>query len=103
MDCDVRMRKTLYEHFGDFGIGEKDPEKRPLLGTDYLAAGYLLSELMGCGIRYQADNSPQVECLNLDEDTFEDVEVPDLNTSEVWERTQKQIDYLLEKYGHVEP
>ncbi|HIX59266.1 MAG TPA: hypothetical protein IAA45_06065 [Candidatus Blautia gallistercoris] len=103
MDCDVRMRKTLYEHFGDFGIGEKDPEKRPLLGTDYLAAGYLLSELMGCGIRYQADNSPQVECLNLDEDTIEDVEVPDLNTSEVWERTQKQIDYLLEKYGHVEP
>lgn len=26
MDCDVRMRKTLYEHFGEFGIGEKDPK-----------------------------------------------------------------------------
>ncbi|HIX38253.1 MAG TPA: hypothetical protein H9738_10360 [Candidatus Blautia pullistercoris] len=102
MEADVKMRKTLYEHFGDLGIGEKDPQKRPLLGTDLLAAGYLLSELMGCGIRYQADNSPQVECMDLDEDTIDQIQVPDLDTSEVWHRTQKQIDYLLDKYGRVE-
>ena len=102
MDCDVRMRKTLYEHFGEFGIGEKDPKKRPLLGTDLLAAGYLLSELMGCEIIYEPDNSPQVKCMGLDEDSIEDVEVPDLDKSEVWSRTQKQIDYLKETYGHVE-
>lgn len=102
MEADIKMRRTLYEHFGDLGIGEKDPKKRPLLGTDLLAAGYLLSELMGCGIRYQADNSPQVECMDLDEDTIDQVQVPDLDTSEVWQRTQKQIDYLLEKYDHVE-
>ena len=23
MECDRKMRKTLYEHFGEFGIGEK--------------------------------------------------------------------------------
>ena len=102
MEADIKMRRTLYEHFGDLGIGEKDPQKRPLLGTDLLAAGYLLSELMGCGIRYQADNSPQVECMDLDEDSIDQIQVPDLDTSEVWQRTQKQIDYLLEKYGHVE-
>lgn len=102
MEADIKMRRTLYEHFGDLGIGEKDPQKRPLLGTDLLAAGYLLSELMGCGIRYQADNSPQVECMDLDEDSIDKIQVPDLDTSEVWQRTQKQIDYLLEKYGHVE-
>lgn len=102
MECDVKMRKTLYEYFGDYGIGEKEPKKRPLLGTDLLAAGYLHSELMGCAIRYQADNSPQVECRNLDEDSIEDVEVPDLDSSPVWERTRKQIEYLQEKYGHVE-
>lgn len=102
IEADIKMRRTLYEHFGDLGIGEKDPQKRPLLGTDLLAAGYLLSELMGCGIRYQADNSPQVECMDLDEDSIDQIQVPDLDTSEVWQRTQKQIDYLLEKYGHVE-
>lgn len=102
MDCDISMRKALYEHFGGYGVGEKDPKKRPLLGTDLLAAGYLHSEIMGCGIRYQADNSPQVECMNLDEDSIAGVEVPDLDQSEVWARTQKQITYLQEKYGHVE-
>ena len=102
MEADIKMRRTLYEHFGDLGIGEKAPQKRPLLGTDLLAAGYLLSELMGCGIRYQADNSPQVECMDLDEDSIDQIQVPDLDTSEVWQRTQKQIDYLLKKYGHVE-
>ncbi len=102
MECDRKMRKTLYEHFGEFGIGEKDPGKRPLLGTDFLAAGYLHSEIMGCKIRYQADNSPQVECMNLDEDTIGDLALPDLDRSEVWKRTQKQIEYLMENYGHVE-
>lgn len=103
MECDIRMRKTLYEHFGAFGIGEKEPKKRPILGTDLLAAGYLHSELMGCKIIYEKDNSPQVICRNLDEDTIEQVEVPNLDESPVWQRTEKQIDYLLEHYGYVEP
>lgn len=102
MECDVRMRRTLYEHFGEYGIGEKEPKKRPLLGTDLLAAGYLLSELMGCEIRYEPDNSPQVVCRNLDEDSIEGIKAPNLDESEVWSRTQKQIDYLKDKYGHVE-
>ena len=102
MDCDIKMRKALYDHFGEYGIGEKDPRKRPLLGTDLLAAGYLLSELMGCDIIYEADNSPQVMCRNLDEDDIEGVKAPDLDKSDVWKRTQKQIDYLKENYGHVE-
>ena len=103
MECDIRMRKALYEHFGGFGLGEKNPKKRPLLGTDLLAAGYLLSELMGCRIRYQADNSPQVECMELDEDSIGEITAPDLDQSLIWARTQKQIDYLKEHYGHVEP
>lgn len=98
MECDLKMRKTLYEHFGEFGIGEKDPQKRPLLGTDLLAAGYLHSELMGCKIRYQPDNSPQVECMNLDEDTIGEIVLPDLAESTVWKRTQRQMDYLMEKF-----
>ena len=40
--------------------------------------------------------------MDLDEDSIDQIQVPDLDTSEVWQRTQKQIDYLLKKYGHVE-
>ena len=102
MECDVKMRKALYEHFGEYGIGEKNPEKRPLIGSDLLAAGYLYSEIMGCEIKYQENNSPQVVCMELDEDTIDEVEDVDLDTNRVWAKTQKQIDYLVDKYGHVE-
>ena len=102
MESDVKMRRTMYEHFGAYGIGEKDPQPRPLLGTDLLAAGYLYSELMGCDIVYQPDNSPQVVCRNLEAEDLDQVEVPDLDSSPVWARTQKQIDALLEKYGFTD-
>ena len=29
MDCDVKMRRTLYERFGEYGLGEKDPRSVP--------------------------------------------------------------------------
>lgn len=102
MECDVKMRKALYEHFGQYGIGEKDPKKRPLIGSDLLAAGYLYSQIMGCEIIYEEDNSPQVVCMNLDEDTVEDLEIPVLEENKIWLNTVKQMEYLKEKYGHVE-
>ncbi|MEG1523550.1 MAG: uroporphyrinogen decarboxylase family protein [Clostridia bacterium] len=103
IDCDIRMRRCLYDHFGAYGIGEKSPQPRPLIGTDLLAAGYLLSEIMGCQIVYQPDNSPQVKCKNLDVEAVGRLCAPDLDDDPVWARVQKQIDWLLEHYGRVEP
>lgn len=102
MECDIKMRKALYERFGEYGIGEKNPKRRPLLGTDLLAAGYLYSELLGCQILYQEDNSPQVLCRNLDEEDMEEIQTPDLSKSEVWNRTKRQIEYFQREFGHVE-
>ncbi len=103
MDCDVHMRRTLYERFGGFGLGEKQPEKRPLIGTDLLAAGYVHSELMGCDIIYKPDNSPQVVCRELDSQQIASLKAPDLDKDPVWQRTQKQLDHLKATYGRVEP
>ena len=102
MECDLKMKKALYEHFGDYGLGEKDPRKRPLLGTDFLTAGYLYSEILGCEIRYEKDNATQVLSRNLDEEEIGEIKAPNLDENPVWQRTQKQIDYLLENYGRVE-
>ena len=35
VEADREMRRTLYDHFGDFGIGEKDPAppSHPVLGS----------------------------------------------------------------------
>lgn len=100
--ADITMRRTLWEKFGRFGLGEENPQPRPLLGSDELACGYLFSEMLGCEIRYKPDDSPQVVCARLDDDACFALEAPDFETSGVWRRTQEQIDALRARFGRVE-
>ncbi|MGZ5498044.1 MAG: hypothetical protein ACXWHI_04935 [Candidatus Aminicenantales bacterium] len=55
-----RMERVLYERFGDLGLGEDRDLDLPVLGPVHNAAGYLLSEMIGCRVEYQADAPPQV-------------------------------------------
>ena len=103
MDCDVKMRKVLFKYFGEYGIGEENPEKRPILGSDLLAAGYFHSALAGCEIIYSKDNSPQVKCMELSDEDLEDIHIGDYKNHELYKNMVEQVEYMKEKYGHVIP
>ncbi len=103
MECDVRMRKVLYENFGAYGIGEKNPEKRPILGSDLIASGYFHSALAGCEIIYSKDNAPQVKCMELDEEDLEDFSIGDYKQHPLYRNMVEQVTYLKEKFGYVCP
>lgn len=103
IEADVRMRRFLYDAFGAFGLGEKDPRPRPILGTDLLACGYLYSEMLGCSIRYAADTSPEVICANLDDAAALALTAPTLDASPVWQRMQAQIDRMTDRFGFYAP
>lgn len=100
--ADMVMRRVLFEKFGEFGLGEENPQPRPLLGSDHTACGFLFSEMLGCKVLYAADDSPQVICANLDDDEAFALQVPDFDTNPVWQKTQTQLDYLKNTYGSVE-
>lgn len=102
MDADVVMRRTLFDKFGSWGIGEENPLPRPILGSDNTACGFLFSEILGCKVIYAADNSPQVLCAELDDDAAFALQVPDFDKNPAWQRMQRQLDEMMEKYGHVE-
>ena len=103
IESDITMRRTLFEKFGDYGLGEENPSPRPLLGTNLLAAGYLHSEILGCEIIYAPDNSPVVVPRNYDLDDIADTPVyTGLENSSVWQRTEEQILFLQKEYGAVE-
>lgn len=57
-----KMEKVLYERWGKFGLGEDKDNKRPEIGAVHLAAGFLLSEMLGCEINYTESHPPQVIC-----------------------------------------
>lgn len=100
--ADMKMRRILFEKFGEFGEGEEHPDPRPLVGSDYTACGFLFSEMLGCKVLYEDDNSPQVLCAELDEDACNRLRVPDLDQSPAWQRTERQLRVLKERYGRVE-
>ena len=55
-----RMEQVLYERFGDLGLGEDRDVGLPVVGPVHNAAGYLLSEMIGCRVEYAVDAPPQV-------------------------------------------
>ncbi|MCD8186677.1 MAG: hypothetical protein LUD68_09650 [Rikenellaceae bacterium] len=61
------MERELYERFGEFGLGADRDRELPQIGAVHLAAGYLLSSMLGCRIEYTADAALQVVCAHRDD------------------------------------
>jgi hypothetical protein len=55
-----KMERVLYERFGDLGLGADRDRDLPILGPVHNAAGYLLSEMLGCRVEYTENAPPQV-------------------------------------------
>lgn len=60
VEVEQRMEKSLYERWGRYGLGEHRNDKRPEVGAVHLAAGFLLSEMLGCTVNYSDNHPPQV-------------------------------------------
>ena len=60
VEAERRMEQVLFEKFGEFGLGESRGQDLPVIGAVHNAAGYILSEMLGCKVVYQEDSSPQV-------------------------------------------
>jgi len=98
VESERRMEEVLYERFGQYGLGEHRNENRPVIGPVHNAAGYLLSEMLGCEVRYNEDAPPDVlpaerESLNIDpEAPFQ---------SEAFKRFSRLCEELKKKYGYL--
>ena len=72
VESERHMEQVLYDRFGKHGLGEHRNDDLPVIGAVHNAAGYLVSEMLGCGIRYNGDTAPDVlpaERDSLDIDT----------------------------------
>ena len=73
VEAERKMEQALYERWGQYGLGGNREEDRPEAGPVHLAAGYLLSEMLGCKVVYSESKPPEVhpshlETLKLDPD-----------------------------------
>ena len=56
---DVTMRRVLHERYGDIGLGEADPQPRPVAGSLHVAGGFVIPALLGAEVRFSTDAAPQ--------------------------------------------
>ena len=98
VESEQKMEQVLYERFGQYGLGEYHNEELPVIGAVHNAAGYIISEMLGCEVRYTDNAAPQVVPLNKEELTAD----PEAAfNSEVFRQFETLIEELKGKYGYV--
>ena len=98
VEVERKMEKVLYDRWGRFGLGENRHQDLPMVGAVHLAAGFLVSEMLGCRVDYLEDAAPQVISANLDSlDAAPDAAFD----SPAFEKLESLTNSLKTKYGHI--
>ena len=98
VESEQRMEKELYERWGKYGLGAHKDNARPEIGAVHLAAGFMLSEMLGCEVKYTENHPPAVIAANK-----EDLEI-DMDaafSSKVYKDFLNLTESLRSKYGYL--
>ncbi|NWG12395.1 MAG: hypothetical protein HXY20_02535 [Acidobacteria bacterium] len=98
VESERRMEAVLHERFGAYGLGADRDRDLPVIGAVHNAAGYLVSEMFGCEIRYRADAPPDVVPAGL-ERLEVDPEAP--FRSAAFKRFERLRDALKARHGYL--
>ncbi len=98
VESEQLMEKTLYEKWGNFGMGKDKDILKPELGAVHLAAGFVVSEMLGCEVRYSENHPPQVIAANSDNLQIDSKEV---FNSAAFKKVLKLAEELKKKHGYV--
>ena len=98
VEDEQKMERVLNDKWGQFGLGTEKDQTRPEVGAVHLAAGYLISEMLGCEVRYSESHPPQVvpqgaTDLNIDPDTA--------FMSPAFRDFQKLLEVLKSRFGKI--
>ncbi len=100
--AEQRHRQVLFDKFGSLGLGEENAEKKPVIGPVHIAAGFVVSALLGCKIRFNDDGPPEVLPRAMSDDEVMALDVPDVTNTYPMNKLLPLMDELEAKYGYVE-
>jgi hypothetical protein len=98
VEAERAMEKALYDRWGAFGLGRDRDQDIPYIGAVHLAAGFMVSEMMGCRVEYQQDAAPQVIEADLDSPAIQPEKA---FQSAIFKRFQALLETLKTRYGYV--
>ena len=98
VEVERRMEQALYERWGRFGLGADRGAELPVAGAVHLAAGFLISQMLGCTVRYSEAKPPEVVAANASK---LEVEPEAAFETPAFKRLETLIDALEAKYGYA--
>ncbi len=98
---DVIMRRVLYERYGDLGLGQADPQPRPVIGSMHVASGFVIPALLGSEIIFAPDAAPQPKPVGLTVEQIETLEKPDFRRTWPTKQLIADMDALKAEYSTV--
>jgi hypothetical protein len=101
IEYDQTMRRNLYQRYGEIGLGEPDPKPRPVIGSFYVAGGFVVPALLGSEIIFKPDAAPQPRPIDLTSDQIESLEKPDFHNQWPMKDLIDQMDALEAEYGYL--
>ena len=98
---DQTMRRILHQRFGEIGMGEPDPQPRPVIGSLYVAGGFVIPALLGSDLIFEPGAAPQPRPIELTIDQIESLEKPDFHN--MWPKKDLivQMDTMEAEYGYL--
>jgi hypothetical protein len=97
---DREQRRLLRERFGNVGLGERDPQPRPMVGGEY--GDRFMAALWGCEIVYLPDQAPAAIILPDAARRMHTATLPDVEHAPIVQRAFADARLLQERYGHCE-
>ena len=98
---DVTMRQVLYQRFGEIGMGEPNPKPRPVIGSQFVAGGFVIPALLGSEIIFESDAAPQPKPIDLAVEQIESLEKPDFRNLWPTKDLISQMDQLEAERGYL--
>jgi uroporphyrinogen-III decarboxylase len=102
VESELKMDKYLYERFGDLGLGRKEAISRPVIGPVHIAAGFVISQLFGCKVKFHESSPPDVIARNLNDTEIMNLSAPNFKEAYPINELIKMMDILEEKFGYIE-
>lgn len=98
VETEQKMERALYERWGQYGLGQDHDREVPQLGAVHLAAGFLISEMLGCRVEYHEDTAPQVLEAQIDTPV---IQTEQAFSSPAFKRFETLVEALTTRYGYI--
>ncbi|MEW6741202.1 MAG: hypothetical protein AB1486_00460 [Planctomycetota bacterium] len=98
VEVERTMESVLHERFGRFGLGADRDRDLPVIGPVHNAAGFLISEMLGCSVEYRADAPPLVVPAQRD---LLSIDLEGAFQSSAWRRFRRLTEALRARHGYL--